>query len=276
MNQLDQHQEPLAELSSAAAPLVAVVPRACPRSAVRQWMTSAAEQLSRRPGVWLAMAAVYGVLALFIAVIPFVQFSLTALWPVCLGGVMLGCAAVDNDEELEFTHLFAGFQSHFSQLILLGLGYFVTVVMVCALLAGIVGVGALLVWIVHYLLGQGAQVEMVLAAIAVVVGAVVLLLTGAVILLAAVIVWLATPLVVLNGYLPWDAVKLAFTAARLNRWPLGIFCVIVAVLSVFSVMSMLIGFLLWLPLWWITIYSAYKDIFVVAVPDENVSRTLNI
>ena len=239
-------------------------------------MTAAAEQLSRRPGVWLAMGAVYGVLALFIAMIPFVQFSLTALWPVCLGGIMLGCAAVDQDEELEFTHLFAGFQSHFAQLILLGLGYFVTVVMVCALLAGIVGVGSLLVWIVHYLLGHGQQVEMILAAIAVVVGVGVLLLAGAVILLAAVIVWLAVPLVVLNGYQAWDAVKLALRAAMLNRWPLGIFCAIVVVLCIFSVMSMLIGFLLWLPLWWIAIYSAYKDIFAIGVPDADVSRTLDI
>lgn len=269
MSQFDPHQglsTELVESGPVNTGTLRAEPQARPPLAVWHWMQRASEQFSLNPATWLAIAAVYTLMSLVIALVPAVQFSLSALWPVCLGGLMLGCAAVEQDEDLELGHLFAGFHSHLGQLLLLGLAFFVTIIVVCAMLAGTFGIAYLLVRIVHYLLGDTKTVELVLATVAVLVGSIVVVVTYSLMLTCAVIVWFATPLVVLHEMKAWDALKLSFRGVLLNRWTLAILCVIVSALTVLSFMAMLLGFLLWLPLWWITIYSAYKDIFVERGP----------
>lgn len=273
MSDFDQYQDPLAELEINPGSDVfrPVAPRARPTGAALEWMRQAAQQFSAEPGVWLGLAALYTVVVLVVALIPLVNLSISALWPVVLGGLVLGMAARDQGGEMEIGHLLAGFSKrHFPALITIGAGYLLTVVAVCAAIGGMVGIGYLLVSVVYALIGGGAAVDTALSVVIAVSILLFALLFAAILILAATLVWFAVPLVVLRAYPAWEAVECSWRGIRLNGKPLLVFGLVVALLTLLSLPSLLLGFLLWLPLWWNTIYIAYKDIFTEPVADAAV------
>lgn len=268
MSDFDQYQDPLAELEidPGAQVFQPVEPRQVPVRAVLDWLQQAADRFGEQPGLWLKLAAVYTVVGTLIALILVVQFSVAALWPMVLGGLILGLAAAERGGELELSHLWAGFsQRYFTPLLLLGLSYMLAAILLCVSLVGMVAVGYGLVWLIHTpiqaLIGPSVLVDTLMATF--VAGAIIFigLLFLAVLIAAATVIWFAVPLVVLRAYTPMAAVRCSWQAVRLNRLPLALLGLVAAVLTVLSVMSLLLGFLLWLPMWWNTIYIAYKDIF---------------
>src|SRR5258706_15663169 len=59
---------------------------------------------------------------ILIAIVPIIGgLANLLLWQVFMGGVMIGCRALDHGEELEVAHAFAGFKQDTSNLVVLGL-----------------------------------------------------------------------------------------------------------------------------------------------------------
>src|SRR5215831_18525266 len=82
-------------------------------------------------GTWLLIALILVVLALITTALerqlPFVGELLgliaEILWPVVIGGLMLGCRAVDRGNALLIAHLFAGFSQRTRALVTVGAIY---------------------------------------------------------------------------------------------------------------------------------------------------------
>src|SRR5690349_1255830 len=75
------------------------------------WIAEGWRLFMKSPGVWIAIVLVLAVIMIVLNFIPFVgPIALAVLMPVFGGGILLGCRALDEGRELEFSTLFAGFQ----------------------------------------------------------------------------------------------------------------------------------------------------------------------
>ena len=82
------------------------------------WIASAWELFKRAPALWIGMVLTLVVICILIAFVPVLGSILSmALSPVFTAGLMIGCRALDEGGQLEFRHLFAGFQTRTGTLI---------------------------------------------------------------------------------------------------------------------------------------------------------------
>ena len=69
-------------------------------------------------GVWLLIVVILFVLSMVLALVPVVgHLASQVLFPVFMGGLMLGCRAIDRGQPLTVNHLFAGFSERAGPLI---------------------------------------------------------------------------------------------------------------------------------------------------------------
>src|SRR3954462_11236012 len=110
-------QNPYQFPSSPSAP-VAAVPAALsapPRSVGAgrgwDWIAEAFALFKKQPGTWILILIVSVVCAVVIVMVPVLGALVNfLLMQVFMGGLMLGCRALEHDEPLELAHLFAGFK----------------------------------------------------------------------------------------------------------------------------------------------------------------------
>ena len=71
---------------------------------------------------WIGIMIVYIIISILISLVPFVgSFGHWLLTPVFMGGLMLGCRAIEQEQPLRVAHLFEGFQgAHFVPLMIIG------------------------------------------------------------------------------------------------------------------------------------------------------------
>lgn len=260
MSDFDAYQEQENEPEPLPEAALLAEPRRCEAVAGWHWITEAFGLFRRAPAMWLAFTLVYLALGLVLLFIPVVHLTLMVVGPLVSAGFYYGCVALERDEDLEFGHFFEGFRSRLPQLAVIGLLYLGAILVICVCILLIFGILALLAWVVHLLVGN--QYEALLAGIAVLVlGATAAVAAGAV-LLAMIAVWFAPQLVALHHLEPVQAIRLSFRGCARNVWPMLVLCLVGFGLAMLAVLPMLLGFLLWVPLWILASYSAYKDIFV--------------
>src|SRR5215813_2448390 len=74
------------------------------------WIASAFGLFRKRAAAWIGITVVLFVLLFVLNLIPFIgTIANTLLMEVFLGGLLLGCRALDNDGEFGVGQLFAGF-----------------------------------------------------------------------------------------------------------------------------------------------------------------------
>jgi hypothetical protein len=118
-----------------------------PGSAGIEWIKAGWELFKKAPGLWIAITVIFVIITIVLSAIPLVSLALNLLLPVFMGGMMLGCKALDEGEELTVGHLFAGFSNNFGNLVLVGLLYMagiVVLVLVVGVVAAIAGIGGIL------------------------------------------------------------------------------------------------------------------------------------
>ena len=85
------------------------------------WIKQGFWLFKKSPVLWVVLTAIGVAGMLAVAQIPVVGDPLaTLLFPVLLAGYMIGCRELEQEQELELAHLFAGFQEKTQQLISLG------------------------------------------------------------------------------------------------------------------------------------------------------------
>ncbi len=213
-------------------------------------------------GPWLLIVVVGFVLNLVLAFIPILgSLASHLLYPVLMGGLMLGCRAVDRGEPLTVAHLFAGFGPKAGSLLLVAVIYMgVTIAILClvaAIMVAFFGVAVLS----HLWTGRES-----LSSIAALGGIALMLAVGSLLFLLFYIplimaVWFAPALIVLRGVAPWDAMKLSFSGSIQNILPSLIYSIAWIFLAIVASVPLLLGWLVLGPVTVASIYASYCDIF---------------
>ena len=225
------------------------------------WLSAGWELFKQAPGIWIALVVIYIVLAMVLSFIPMIgQLALTLLGPVFMGGILLGCKALDDGQELRIDHLFAGFKEKLGPLVLVGALY----------LAGLVVIGVLVFGLGAMLFGANALANLGSGAMGMNAGSAImsmLLLCCLVLLLAlplAMAMWFAPALVVFQDMQPLAAMQSSFFACIKNMMPMLVYGLILMILSIVATIPFGLGWLVLLPVLLASSYTAYRDIFVQA------------
>lgn len=217
------------------------------------WIADGFALFKKAPGMWIALVIVLFVILLVLAFIPLLGAVATfLLMPLFLGGLMLGCRALEGGGELEVGHLFAGFKEHTGNLIVLG--------------ALAIGGWVIVMLPVIAIVGAGAMFGMMrgdMAGVAAMGGSIVLawLVAMALSIPIYMALWFAPALVVLRGLAPVAAVKESFFGCLKNIVPFLIYGIVMLVLGVLAAIPLALGWLVLGPVAVASIYVAYRDIY---------------
>jgi len=217
------------------------------------WIADGFGLFKKAPGMWIALVIVLLVILIVLAFIPVLGAVATfLLMPLFLGGLMLGCRALQGGGELEVGHLFAGFKEHTGNLIVLGALAIAGWVIVMLPVIAIVGAGA----IFGMMRGDAAGV-------AAMGGSFVLawLVAMALSIPIYMALWFAPALVVLRGLAPAAAIKESFLGCLKNIVPFLIYGIVMLVLGILAAIPLALGWLVLGPVAIASIYVAYRDIY---------------
>lgn len=197
-------------------------------------------------GTWMGIMLIYIIITILISVVPYVgDVGHSLLAPVFIGGLMLGCRAIDRDQPLRLAHLFEGFQTaHFVPLLTIG----AVDIALTLLLAAVVAAGTSGGGIMEIMRHGGSDPMEMMSRSAGALGIAGLLASLAALVIAAVMAalnWFAPALVVLHGARPIDAMKTSFVATFRN-WVAflvyGLIAIALAVVVFLLVGALAVGF----------------------------------
>ena len=227
--------------------------RSVPVANAWPWVADGFKVFWKNPLMWFVLLIIYLLIIVPLSLIPFVGgIAATLLAPVFSAGLMWGCKAVVENQDLEINHLFAGFKHNTQQLVLAGVLYmagFLVITIIAAatidktVMDAIVG-------------GQTITPEQA--------SKVMLPLLFAMLLLMPLLMayWFAPVLVGLNNMKAIDAMKLSFIASLRNALPMLVYSVIIIGLMVLAIIPFGLGLLVVIPTMMTSMYTSYEDIFV--------------
>jgi uncharacterized membrane protein len=220
------------------------------------WIGEAWDLFKQAAGVWIGMVVVMFVMFFVAAFIPLVGPLATMLFfPVFMGGLMLGCRALEENQALEFAHLFAGFRQNFGTLVAVGALYLAGYVVVMLIVVVLTGAS------MFTMMGMGGQPEGAdLMAIFGTMG-IAFLLAMALTIPLLMAVWLAAPLVVFHDQGAIEAMKGSFMGCLKNVLPFLVYGVIMFVLAIVASIPLALGWLVLGPMVVASVYTAYRDIY---------------
>jgi hypothetical protein len=217
------------------------------------WIADGFGLFKKAPGMWIALVIVLFVILVVLAFIPMLGAVATfLLMPLFVGGLMLGCRALQGGGELELGHLFAGFKTHTANLVVLGAlaigGWIIVMLPVIA----IVGTGTMFGMMRGDAAGAAAMGgSFVLAG----------LVAMALSIPIYMALWFAPALVVLRGLAPVAAVKESFLGCLMNIVPFLIYGLVMLVLGIVAAIPLGLGWLVLGPVAIASVYTAYRDIY---------------
>lgn len=222
-----------------------------------EWIKQGYALLMTAPLLWIVLLVICIVAIAAISVIPFIGEPLVSLlMPVMVVGLMAGCRALQNGEELELAHLFSGFQQHTSPLVTLG---------------GIALVGQYLILGVMMMVGGGTIVNIMMSSTDItdpeiftkaIAGAGLAVLLGATLFSVLIMATQFAPMLIyFNNAPPFAAMKLSLRAFTRNVAPMLVYGITFMMLAVLASIPMMLGWLILLPIIFTSVYAAYSDIF---------------
>ena len=234
-----------------------------PASHGLKWLMQGLVLLRRNFFIWVLFVLMLWGMVFVASRVPFTGLLLALFTPVFLGGLMIGCRALDKGEELEIAHFFAGFRNNTLNLITLGGFYLIGNVVIAGLMYAIGG-GA----IQQIVAGQAQNIdpEILMQAIG---PALVALLAGmALSVPLTMAMWFAPLLVVFANKKPAHALRDSFQACLKNMLPFLVYGLVILVplvllMAPFDLANternpgLWVVALLVLP----SVYTSYRDLF---------------
>jgi len=255
MAEVNPYKAPQASVSDAneRAGSLRSEPRSVDAGRGLAWFSEGFAIFRQAPLIWAAIAVIAFVVFLVLGFIPFIgQLAGTFVSVLLGGGMMLGCRALARADDLTVGHLFAAFQSHASQLLVVGALYIAGLLLVIVA-AGLLGGGA------AFALFRGGAGEIGSAVSSIIL---LVLLVLALSLPLVMALWFAPALVVLNDLPAVDAMKLSFRGCLRNIVPFLVYGVIGLVAAVLATIPLMLGWLVLMPVIVGSIYAAHRDIFL--------------
>ncbi|KFB78532.1 BPSS1780 family membrane protein [Candidatus Accumulibacter cognatus] len=218
-----------------------------------QWLLRGWEMFRTAPGTWIGIAVAFMAVMLIAGMLPLLNILANLLIPVFIGGISVGCRAIEEGEGIRFEHLFAGFSRQPGGLLMVGLLYLLALLVVAVavgIIATVTGIAALAT---IGLDGAGST-----AAWAVVVSFLAMILVFAPLAMA---VWLAPPLLLFHELSAYQAIKTGVLVALRNFPSFLVYVLLVLVAAVLASLPLLLGWLVLLPVLYASLYAAYRELF---------------
>jgi uncharacterized membrane protein len=218
-----------------------------------EWIAAGFGLFKQQPGTWVLITIAFGAGWIVIGMVPLLgALADMLLLQVVVGGILLGCRALETGEPFEFAHMFAGFKQNTGNLVILGVLALVAGIAILIPMFLIVGGGSFF----GAMRGGGAGLAAIGASFF--LGFLVTLALSVPVYMA---LWFAPALVVFHDLAPVDAMKTSFFACLKNIVPFLIYGVILFVLAIIAVIPFGLGMLVLIPVIWASVYSAYREIF---------------
>ena len=237
-------------------------PRAVAAGRGASWWTEGWRLFTPGVGVWILAVVILACLNIAINFVPVVgPLAAQILFPVFMGGLMLGCRAIDRGNPLTLGHVFAGFSQCTGHLVLVGVIYTVLVIAVVIVVAVllILFFGAAFISALAGM-SDASRIGVALGSmsLAALVAALLFLLLWLPVVMA---VWFAPALVMLGGVEPVAAFKISFSGCLKNFVPFLLYGLIGLLLAIVASIPVGLGWLVLAPVSIATIYASYCDIF---------------
>lgn len=198
---------------------------------------------------WIGIMIIYIIITVLISQVPYVgDVGHWLLTPVFMGGLMLGCAAIERNEPLRVAHLFEGFQGvHFVPLMIIGAVNIALSLGIGALaVAGVMG-GMKLADVARIgAIGDPFEAFLGSARAMTGTGLLTMLLILVIAAVFAMLNWFAPALVALRGATAFEAMKLSFMSSLRNWAPFLVYGaigigIVVAAFMLFGGLALLLG-----------------------------------
>jgi len=225
------------------------------------WVGEAWRMFKDAPGSWVACFLIFVIIMVVLAIIPILGNIVGALIsPFLVAGMMIGCRELERNEELQVSHLFAGFKGNSGQLLVLGLLEFGLSLIAMLIAAGIIilTVGAVFLGV---LAGQAPDPGATLDPGFWLGAVTMILIVLALFIPVTMAVWFAPALVALDKIEPLTALKWSFFACMKNIWPFLVYGIVTLLLAIIASIPLALGWLLLGPVIIASVYTSYRDIF---------------
>jgi uncharacterized membrane protein len=256
--------------TAGAQPAATPAPEPRPVSAGRgaSWWSEGWRLFTPAVGTWLLIALFFVGALIVLAIVGMIPIlgqliglCVQVISPVLVGGLMLGCRAIDRGNPLLFSHLFAGFNQRTGPLITVGLIYTGLSILISLVIVAIMMVifGATMF---RMLIGTPDPSQLALSASDLVLAVLLGILFFLLLLLPLVMaVWFAPALVMLGGLSAGAAMMASFSGGLRNILPFLLYGVIGLGLMIVASIPLGLGWFILGPLLFATVYSSYCDIF---------------
>ena len=226
--------------------------RTVPSANAWQWVLDGFKLFWKNPLMWLILFMIYLLIIVPISLIPAVGGVVaTLLAPVFSAGLMRGCKAISENQDLEINHLFAGFKHNTRQLVATGAMYMVGLLAIALLVSVIVDKTVMSAVVAGQTLTPEQSNSMMLP-----------LLFALILLLPLLMAyWFAPVLVGLNSLSAVNAMKLSFKASLSNVLPMLAYSVMIVGLMLIAIIPFGLGLLVVIPTMMTSLYISYQDIF---------------
>lgn len=226
------------------------------------WIVAGFRMYRENPVMWVILFVIYFLIMMPVSMVPIVgSIASTLLAPVFAAGMMLGCRAMEQEQDLEINHLFAGFKHNTAQLIAVGGIYMLSLLVVAVLVVLAMDKESV------ELLANGRDLNPEQASQMLLPILIALLF----VLPLVMAYWFAPVLVVLNDMQALEAMKLSLIACCKNMLPFLSYGLVYSVFFVVGILLLSLGSLVAVPVMLVmflivpsmmtSLYASYADIF---------------
>ena len=222
-----------------------------------EWIKQGYALFMKAPLLWIVLLFICLIAAVSISSVPFVgQPLVSLLMPVVVVGLMAGCRALNQGEELELAHLLRGFKQHTSQLVTLGGISLVSQYLILGLMMAVGGTA-----LVSVMMGSQPEPDPAVM-IHTLAGTSFALLLGIVLFSLLMMAMQFAPLLVFfRSVPPLQAMRLSLLAFLYNVGPMLVYGLTFLFLAMLASLPMFLGWVVLLPIVFTSLYASYSDIF---------------
>jgi len=238
-------------------------PARCPVGRGLGWVVEGAKLFANAPGVWILLSIVYILITLVGAFVPLIgPLALSILYPVFLGGIMIGVDRQFHGDGIAVKDLFVGFSTRFGTLAAIGAVY----------IGGSLGIGLLVSGIGSLLLGAGmmGMGAFPFGGTGMAGGSMAGpgMLIPVLLMLAALVpfymaIWFAPTLLALNRDIGlWPSLALSYKGCARNFMAFLIYGLVILAVLVLGALPFGLGLLVAAPVLMASGYVSYREIYV--------------
>jgi uncharacterized membrane protein len=220
------------------------------------WVRGGWSFFTAAPAMWIVFLVVLIVCSVVFHFIPLIgSLAWHVLSPVVSAGLVIGCRSLETKGELELEHLFAGFRTNFTGLLVLGLLYVLGELLILGVMFAFVGTSLVMALIN----GDGdALVQAFAFTMPLLAGGLISFILAGLLLSAY---WFAPALVVMHGVAPAKAMLASLGATFRNIGPFLVYGLAMLFFLVLAMIPLGLGLLAWAPVMVASGYFSYREVF---------------